>query len=340
MKKIVLTAMVLVLVAFVLFANGQNEEMDSEKDSGYMLAWYASAVHPYFDAVQNGVKAFAADTGIDVHQQIGPDWTQDSETQNLEALAAKGFTGFSVYPSDPSGANSIYEELVDNGASIVNFGTSTSLPTPASFAVATAVKDAAMVATEELIALMGGKGQILNVLEVITDANTKLRKEGVEEVVAKYPDVTIVQEISDMTSIEEATEKIDNAIAAKRDEIDGIICTGYTTTVAATQILNEINAENREIAFVGIDDDPVVLDAIRKGTIDMTIAQNPYGHGYISMMILKLMADGYTPKDGKYFVNSGVAAVTSDNVDTYSEDLMDVTDEILGSLTTEYLEMP
>lgn len=334
MKKIVGIVLVLALAAITAFANGGS---DSDTDSAYQLVWYASAVHPYFDSVQKGVKAFEADTGIAVKQQIGPDWTQDSQTQSLETLMASGYTGFSVYPSDPSGANGVYEELVDRGANIVNFGTSTTQPTPASFAVATDVKYAAKVAAEELIKIMGEEGNILNVLEVITDANTKLRKEGIEEVVAKYPKVNIVQEISDMTSVEEATEKIDNAIAAKRDQIDGIICTGYTTTVAATLILNNINAESHEIAFIGIDDDPEVLDAIRAGTIDATIAQNPYGHGYISMMLLKLMADGYTPVEGKYFVNAGLAVVNADNVDTYSSDLTKVTQDILDSLTTEYL---
>ena len=337
MKKIAFLFVLIAFISALSFAEGGAEDTKGSQKSN--LAWYVPAVHPFFDAVQKGVEAFENDTGITVHQQIGPDWTQDSQTQNLEALAAKGFTGFSVYPSDASGANSIYSDLVDRGATVVSFGTSTLQPTKAAFAVATDVKVAAMQAAEELIKLMGAKGQILNVLEVITDANTILRKEGIEEVVAKYPDVSIIQEISDITSIEEATEKIDNAIAANREDIDGIICTGFTTTVASAQILNVLNADSREIAFVGIDDDPVVLDAIRRGTIDMTVAQNPYGQGYISLMMNKLMSEGYTPKAGKYFVNSGIAMVTKDNVDTYAKDLTDVTNEILDTLTTEYLEM-
>ena len=336
MKKVVATITVSLLVVGTVFAGGAGDSAQKAQGES-RLVWYASAVHPYFDAVQKGVQAFEVDTGIEVHQQIGPDWTQDSQTQNLEALAASGYTGFSVYPSDPSGANGVYEELVERGIDVVNFGTSTLQPTPASFAVATDVKYAAMVATEELIQLMGGKGNILNVLEVITDANTKLRKEGVEEVVAKYPDVNIVQEISDMTTIEAATEKIENAIAAKRAEIDGIICTGYTTSVAAAQILSEINAAGREIAFIGIDDDPVVLEGIEAGTIDATIAQNPYGHGYISLMLVKMLNEGYQPREGKYFVNSGIALVTADNVDSYADDLTAVTNTILESLETEYL---
>jgi ribose transport system substrate-binding protein len=333
MKKTLLV-MVALVTAASLFAGGQQEDSGGKK-----IAWYASAVHPYFDAVQKGVEAFSADTGIEVHTQIGPDWTQDSETQNVEALAAMGYKGFSIYPSDPSGANGLYEELTERGVSVINFGTSTVQPTTASFAVATDVKYAAMVATEELIELMGGKGNILNVLEVVTDANTILRKEGIEEVVARYPDVNIVQEIGDMTSIEESLEKIENAMSANLDKLDGIICTGYTTTVAAASILSSHNKSGAErIAFVGIDDDPAVLEAIADGSIDATIAQNPYGHGYISCQLLSLMQEGWKPKEGKYFVNAGLAVVKKDNVDNYSDDLAAVTQDILGSLTTEYLE--
>ncbi len=111
------------------------------------------------------------------------------------------------------------------------------LPTTASLTVSTDVKGAAMEATEALIQMMGGEGKIVNVLEVLEDANTVLRKEGVEEVVAKYPDVEIVQEISGMKSVEEAIEKIENAISANIDEINGIIATGFTTTVGIAQTL-------------------------------------------------------------------------------------------------------
>jgi len=334
MKKIMVVLLVLLTVGFV-YAGGQKEESGSEKK----IAWYASAVHPYFDSVKKGVDAFSADTGIEVHTQVGPDWTQDSQTQNVEALAAMGYKGFSIYPSDPSGANGLYEEITERGIFVVNFGTSTIQPTTASFAVATDVKYAAMVAAEELIKLMGGKGNILNVLEVVTDANTILRKQGVEEVVAKYPDVKIIQEIGDMTSIEEAMEKIENAMSANIDKLDGIICTGYTTSVAATTILSPYNQSGADrIAFIGIDDDPVVLDAIRDGSIDATIAQNPYGYGYIGCELISLLMDGWKPQNGKYFVNAGLAVVTKENIDTYSDDLSAVTQDILGSLKTEYLE--
>ena len=304
----------------------------------YKIAWYAPMVHPYFDSVKKGVEAFEEDTGIEVLKQIGQEWTQDNQNQNVEALAAKGYKAFSIYPVDASATNGLYEELTERGMFVVSFGTSTQQPTTASFAVATDVKAAAMVATEKLIELMGGKGKILNVLEVVEDANTILRKEGIEEVVAKYPDVEIIQEVAGIKTVEEGTEKIQNAVSAQINEIDGIVCTGYVITVAATTILKELHeTTDKYIHFVGIDDDPLVLDAIREGQIDATIAQNPYGHGYISCMLLKYLLDGWKPQDDAYFVNAGIAVVTKENVDSYFDDILAVTKEIVDSLETKYL---
>ena len=328
MKKVlgILVCVALVSMAFVVSA------------ADYKIAWYAPMVHPYFDAVKKGVEAFEKYTGIEVLKQIGQEWTQDNQNQNVEALAAKGYKAFSVYPVDAGATNGLYEELTDQGMYAVSFGTSTLLPTTASFAVATDVKDAAMVATEKLIELMGGKGDILNVLEVVEDANTILRKEGIEEVVAKYPDVQIIQEVAGIKTVEEGVEKIQNAVSAQLNEIDGIVTTGYVITVAATTILSELHdSGTKKIRFVGIDDDPLVLDAIRDGKIDATIAQNPYGHGYITCSLLKYLLDGWKPKEDVYFVNAGIAVVTKENVDTYFDDILKVTQDIVDSLDEKYL---
>ncbi len=326
------------LVAFTMLLGG---EAFAQAKKDYKIAWYASAVHPYFDGVKKGVEAFEKDTGITVLKQIGPDWTQESETAGLEALVAKGYKGFSVYPSNASGVNAIYKEIQSAGGFAVNFGAPSQQPTPASFTVATDVKYAATLATQTLIKLMGNKGNILNVLEVMTDPNTVLRKEGVELAVKAMPGVKIIQEVADITSIEEATEKIQNAIAAQKDKIDGIVCTGYTTTVATAQILAEYNkTAKKKIRFIGIDDDPVVVKAIKDGYIDATIAQNPYGHGYISCMLNKYLIDGYTVKAGAYMVNSGALVVTKANLDTYSSMLGAVTADILKKLEKDYLVAP
>jgi len=306
----------------------------------FQMVWYVPAAHPYFEEVRVGVEACEKELGAKVEYQVGPDWQQSSQNQNMEALAATGAKYFAVYPADASGANSLYEQLVANDVKIINFGSSTLLPTTASFAVATDVKAAAMYATEKLIESMGGKGNIINVLEVLEDPNTVLRKQGIEEVVAKNPDVKIIQEVAGMKTVEEAVEKINSALSANLDTVDGIITTGYTPTVAVAQVLTEYKQRDgaRAIHAVGIDTDAVVMDAIKNGIMDGTIVQNPYGHGYLSCKLLYFMSQGYAPKADSYFVNGGFAYANKDNLETYAKDIQAVTEEINAELEATYLQ--
>lgn len=337
MKKIALLVVVLMLVIIIVIAKMHQGTEEIEP-----IAWYGMMPHPYISEVENGVKASEADNGVSIRKVVGQEWTQDNENSNVEALSTKGHKAFSIYPGDPAGANGLFTLLKSQDQLIVAYGAEPALPTPASFTVATDIKSAAMTATEELIKMMGGKGRILNVLEMVTDINTKLRNAGINEVVDKYPDVEIIQTISDMAQVSEATNKIQSALAARAKDIDGIITTGYNPTIAAAAILTEWhrNPAHKKIRFIGIDTGKTVMQAIRDGYIDATIAQNPFGHGYISTSILNLMLQGWTPKTDYQFINAGIVVVTSDNIDTYTHDVHTITDSIIADLKTKYLDQP
>ncbi|MCX7045893.1 MAG: substrate-binding domain-containing protein [Candidatus Sumerlaeota bacterium] len=306
------------------------------------IAWYGCMPHPYISEVKAGVEACAKDLNVKIFTMVGQEWTQDNENQNVESLSTKGHKAFSIYPADAAGANGLFKGLTSKGFPVVAYGAEPGLPTPASFTVATDIKGAAMAACEELIKLMGDKGNILNVLETVTDINTRKRDEGIKEIVAKHPNVKIIQTIADMTQVAEATNKIQSALAARGGEIDGIITTGYNPTIAAAAILTEWhkNPGNKRIKYIGIDTGPTVLQAIRDGSIDATLAQNPFGHGYIPCAILKLMLDGWKPVKDYQFVNAGMLIVNKSNVDTYSQEVRKITDGILADLKTKYLTPP
>jgi ribose transport system substrate-binding protein len=337
MRKIALLAVILLLVVVVIAIKFTRKSQEVEP-----IVWYGMMPHPYINEVRSGVEAFEKETGDKVLKVVGQEWTQDNENVNVEALSTRGHKAFSVFPGDPAGSNGLFTLLKNRGRIIVAYGAEPDVPTPASFTIATDVKGAAAIAAEELIKMMGGKGNILNVLETVTDINTKKRDEGIKEAVAKYPDVKIIQTISDMTQVSEATNKIQSAIAARGEEIDGIITTGYNPTVAAATILAEWHKDpkHKRIRFIGIDTNPLVIQAIRDGSIDATVSQNPIGHGYISCWILKLMLDGWKPKGDYQFINSGIVIVTKQNVDTYSQEVKKITDSIIADLKTKYLTSP
>ncbi|MFT3850198.1 MAG: substrate-binding domain-containing protein [Propionivibrio sp.] len=306
-------------------------------DASAKMAWYVPAPHPYFDSVKAGVEAFEKESRISVKKQVGPDWNMDSQNTGVLALAAGGYRYFATYPADASAANGLYDEVVKTKGVVVNFGGSTFEPTPAVAAVMTDVKGAAGIAGKLVFDKINGKGVVVNVLEVLEDPNTKLRKEGIDEVAAKYPGIKIV-EVAGIKSEQEAVEKIEGAIAGAGGYVDGIITTGFVPTMALSKILADYETKTKKhIAACGIDDDPQILDAVSKGYLDATISQNPYGHGYLSMSILKMISEGYKVRPGVYKIDAGTVVVTKANVGTYKSEIAEVTKKIKADLPTKYL---
>ena len=129
-----------------------------------------------------------------------------------------------------------------------------------------------------------------------------------------------------------------------RPGIDGIIATGYNPTVAAAAVLTEWHKDpaHKRIRFIGLDTAPSVLKAIKDGSIDATIAQNPFAHGYVATTALKLMLDGYRPVKKYQFIGTGVVVVTRKNVGTYEKQLGAMTRKLVNELKTgkKYLTPP
>jgi ribose transport system substrate-binding protein len=296
--------------------------------------------HPYCTAVANGGEAFAKEHGIDLRVVVSRDGVQGTISSDVESMFTLGHKAFAIYPVDPAGSKGLFGRLSEHGCFVVAYGAQPAPGTAAPFAVATDTQAAATTAAEKLIDLMGGQGKIIDVLESLTDANTTIRRAAVEAVVKKHPGVSIVLTVGDVTTEEAAREKIEGALVARGYDVDGVICTGYTTTVAAAGLLKEYHAKPgvKRIRFVGLDDDKRVLAAIRDGSIDATLAQNPFGHGYISCALLQLLMEGWKPKVPYQFIDSGCIVVTKENVDTFGPKIEEVTKGIVADLKTKYFE--
>ncbi len=282
------------------------------------IACYWPEPHPYYESVREGHAQFTEDYGIEIISQVGTDWSMTTQLEQVEAMMAQDFDAISLYPVDAAGSNVLFEDMAAMGIYGIGYGAQVELPTQAEFILATDVKAAAMAATEKVIKTMGEEGNILNILEFVEDPNTVLRDEGINEVVDQYPDVEIIQTIANLASIEEAYEQIESAIAGLGDDLHGMVTTGYNPTVGAAQVLSEM--ENDRIAYVGIDDDPVVLQAIEDGYVTGSFAQSPYYQGYVTNVLLMYLAKGYESK-GFEFIDTAGIIVTQDNMDTFMDEL-------------------
>lgn len=310
------------------------------KDDEFKMVWYFPIADPYGDEVAGYVEEFSKDYGIEVRQMIGPDLEQGTQDNNMRALAADGYRAMTVFPST-NGAAGLYDELEGQGINIVGYGAATTEETEL-FCVATDVEAAAYTACEEVIKAMGGSGGVLDVLETLTDTNTLKRQKGVNDCIAAHDGVELAQEIAGITSIDEGVEKISSALTANVQDINGIVCTGNMASSAAVQVLDDYydrNPDADKIYLICIDTPDDVMNGIKEGIVYGTIAQNTFAHGYIPCVILYMMGkEGYQKKEGTFFIDSGCVLVTQDNIDSFSEDLTKVTEQIKEDLPVKYLE--
>ncbi len=306
--------------------------------SNYKFAVVKGGINPYFTPVEQAVKDAAKDFEIPEPLLQSPqNWNQDEQNTILDGLVAQGIKGITMCTSDPVAGNEEISKIVDSGVPVITFAMSPALPTKSVLCLATDVADSAYQGTKHLIEAMGKKGNIVHLTGNLTDGNTKLRMDAIDKAIAEYPDVKLLQTITDIDVAEPAQNAVNSLMAAKRNEIDGIISTAYIPSVAVANAVRKL--DEKRIKIVGIDTDQIVIDAIKDGYLVGTMAQNPYGQAYLGIYSMKLFADGYKwKKDAPFLINSGTLFIESSNVSTYQDDISKLTKDMAAEWKDKYFE--
>jgi ribose transport system substrate-binding protein len=303
--------------------------------------------HPYFAPWETGAADAKKDFGIGaVDYKVPADWKLELQTELMEALASQGYKGLGFFPGDPVGLNSTIVELKSAGAATAALGGCVVDPTQAAFCLATDPFNASYQATKELVKAIGGKGRIVHLTGLLIDTNTTLREQAVQKAVDETNGaVKLVQTVADTDAPEAGDQKINALLAAQKDQIDGIVATAYITSVVTSKSLRALG--DKRIKFVALNDDPIILDAIKDGFAQGTFVQNPYGQAYIGAYALDLLASNAcemkadapwikTPQTA-HFIDSGVVYVNAANLASYKNDLKTLTADIQGRFKSTYM---
>jgi ribose transport system substrate-binding protein len=337
MRSLVRGAALFGLVAFV----GSAAASDNK------IVLVPGGPHPYFKPWEQAAADAKKDFGIAaVDFKVPSDWKLNIQTELIESLVAQGYKGFGIFPGDAVGINSTLSELKGAGIPSIALAGCAQDPTDAAFCLGTDVYHSAYLGTKELIKAMGGKGNVVHLAGLLIDPNTTLRVKAVETAVAETNGaVKMLQTVADTDAQEAADQKINALLAAQKNEIGGMIATGYIPSVVASKSLRTLG--DKRIKFIGIDDDPIVLDAIKDGFVSGTMAQNPYGQGYVGAYVLDLLASGTctvkadapwikTPQTA-HFIDSGTLVINTANIASYKDDLKKITADIQSKFKTTYL---
>ena len=324
--------------------NTARENLSWEfKGDEYKLVCYWPAPDVFFDNyVLQGLEAFEKDFGQHVEWRVGTEWTQDVENQTCEGLRAQGYDLFYIFGADTSGANALYKDLYDSGAKVVNYAGLVDDPQESAMTLCSNVYVQAYNSTLKLIEEMGEEGTIIDVLEQLGDVNTQKRQQGVEDAVAEYPNVSIVQTLADITTAAQGHEKVSDALAANAG-VKGIIATGGTASAGLATAMADyyaVNPDADHIFCATMDQGVEVMEGIANGYVDHTVSQNGWARGYVSPLILMYLADGWEPINWGAHVDTGYIFITAENQDSWQTDIEAAAMQMIASLETDVLKQP
>ncbi len=293
--------------------------------------------HPYFEPMRQAIVDAKADFNLTKGTFAVPtDWKQDLQDQLLTSLASQGYDGFGIFPTDGNAANGIVTQLASRNDPVIAVGGCVQEPTKTTFCLATDTGASAYTGAKSAIQAMGGKGLLLHGTGLLTDPNTVKRVDGVKKAVAETNGAVTLITLTDIDKdAQTADTAINQALAAHKD-ITGIVTSAYNPTVAAAKALRTLG--DKRIKMVGIDDDPVVLQAVTDGFLVGTMGQNPYGQAYIAAYTINQIHLGCKKKSGApYFIDSGTLVITADKVATYKDDFKTLTKSIVAGFKGKYL---
>ncbi len=129
---------------------------------------------------------------------------------------------------------------------------------------------------EELARLMNHRGNVAIMVGELASNGAQLRTQAVEDVVAKYPGMTIVEKQVGNFQRERGLDLMNNWLTAGT-RIDAVAANNDEMAIGAIMAIQQAGLPPGKILVGGVDATPDALAELAKGTLAVTVFQNARG---------------------------------------------------------------
>ncbi len=318
MKKYLLFILSVALIGIIVLQGcSQNTLQDNTNTSVVenkpRLTFVSPMIgNPYWNMVDNGVKSAAKELGVDL-KTTGPIVANvDEQIKEIQAAIYAKVEGIITMALDSKEFEPIINQAVEAGIPVILIDTDSPDSKRTAY-IGTANMDAGMKAGELLINEINGVGKIAIITGPSGQKNISDRIEGFTNTVQKNPGIDIIAVENGNSNLLQITEKT-NLILSKHPDITAIFCAEGYGAIGVGRVIKE-NKLIGKITVIGFDDVDETLRYVREGIVQITIVQNTYQMGYISVQVLNDIING--KKIENTMIYTDVTIVTKENVDTY-----------------------
>ncbi|MBE5252488.1 sugar ABC transporter substrate-binding protein [Mixta mediterraneensis] len=251
---------------------------------------------------KDGVKGQIEDAKGDVAQQL----------QQVQSFIGQGVDAIIVNPVDTNAVKPIMDQAKKAGVALVfvNRRPQAELTDKMAY-VGSDSELAGRLQMEELAKAMHGKGNVAILLGDMANESTRDRTKGVEAVVAKYPNIKVVQKQTAKFMRNDAVDVVSNWLTAG-DDIQAIASNNDEMAIGALQALGK---NPNHILIAGVDGTPDALQMLKNGKMVATVFQDAKGQGEGAVQTAIKLAKG---EEVKKVVNVPYQLITKDNMDKFT----------------------
>ncbi|MBO8194240.1 substrate-binding domain-containing protein [Streptomyces oryzae] len=167
-------------------------------------------------------------------------------------------------------------------------------------------------AAKEIADQLGGKGEVLHLQGQTGTSASRERGKGFTEGLKKYPGIKVVTKQPADFQRTKGLDVTTNAMQSHPD-IDAVFAENDEMALGAVKALG--SKAGKSVKIVGFDGTPDAMKAIKKGTINATVAQQPDELGKMAVRNAMRVIDGSTVDKQ---IKVPVKVVTKKNVDRFS----------------------
>jgi inositol transport system substrate-binding protein len=216
----------------------------------------------------DGVKLQFEDARSDVVRQLS----------QVESFISQKVDAIVVNPVDTAATKKITESAVKAGIPLVYVNRrpdDLNLPQGV-VTVASNDLEAGQMQMQYLADKMGGKGDIVILLGDLANNSTTNRTKGVKEVLAKYPNIKVEQEQTGIWLRDRGMTLVNDWLTQGR-KFDAVVSNNDEMAIGAAMALQQAGVEKGSILIAGVDGTPDGLNAVKKGSLVVSVFQDAKG---------------------------------------------------------------
>lgn len=237
-------------------------------------------------ATAGDVEVAFEDAQLDVARQL-------DQVQNF---IADGYDAIIVNPVDGNSTAAITQAAVAAGVPLVYVnhppGDVDSLPEGVSFVGSNEV-DSGTMQTQQVCALLGGKGGVLVMMGPLENHSAIIRTKDIHDVIAT-PDCAGMKVVEEQTANwkrGEAQDLMTNWLTSGV-QFDAVIANNDEMAIGAILAMKAAGTSMEDVVVAGIDATPDGLAALASGDLDVTVYQNAAKQGQVALQTAVALADG------------------------------------------------